>query len=95
MTTTYKVELDEKIKTEFLKISKENGLEHWMVIQYFMQSFIEKPKKSNFNIEKKYLDWIVDDIEFEKFSENNLKELIDDDKIIENTLKMEKYFLNK
>ena len=61
MTTTYQIRLDEKLKENFLKTSKQKGLDGSMLIRYFMQTFTTKPEMINFNIEDTFFDWIMQD----------------------------------
>ena len=61
MTTTYQIRLDKELKDNFLKTSKQKGLDGSMLIRYFMQTFSNKPEIVNFNIEDNFFDWIMQD----------------------------------
>jgi len=56
MTTTYQIRLDKELKDNFLKTSKQKGLDGSMLIRYFMQTFTTKPEMINFNIEDNFFD---------------------------------------
>ncbi len=63
MTTTYQIRVDEHLKDDFLKKSKEKWLDGSMLIRYFMQTFTTKPEMINLNIEDNFFDWIMQDKE--------------------------------
>ncbi|MDQ7009829.1 MAG: hypothetical protein Q9M94_06050 [Candidatus Gracilibacteria bacterium] len=61
--TTYQLRLDSELKENFLRISKEKGLDGSMVIRYFMQKFTDKPEIVKFEIDNDFMDGIMGDKE--------------------------------
>lgn len=61
MTTTLQIRVDEKLKKEFLRKSKEKWLDWSMLIRYFMQSFTNKPEIVDFDIQDSFFDEMFND----------------------------------
>ncbi len=59
MTTTLQIRVDEKLKKEFLDMSKEKWFDWSTLIRYFMKSFTTKPEIVDIKIDNDFLDWII------------------------------------
>lgn len=61
MTTTLQIRVDEKLKKEFLRASREKWLDGSMLIRYFMKSFTNKSEIVNFDIQESFFDDMLED----------------------------------
>jgi len=61
MTTTYQIRVDEQLKNNFLRVSKQKGLDGSILIRHFMQTFTSKPEIVDFYIKDDFFDNIMQD----------------------------------
>ncbi len=61
MTTTLQIRVDEKLKKDFLKKSREIWLDGSMLIRYFMTSFTEKQNIVKFKIKNDFYKDLLED----------------------------------
>jgi len=86
MKTVMTISIEEDIKREFQEFAREMWTNMTNLLSMFMKSAIRK-REISFSCPSY-------DIEFENFSKNNLEELVNNEKIIKNTEKMEKLLSN-
>ena len=86
MKTTMTISIEENIKRDFQEFAKDLWTNVTNLLSMFMRD-ATKRKQVQFSS-------ISYDMEFKRFSKDNLEELINDKKIKENTLKMEKILSN-
>ncbi len=86
MKTTMTITIEENIKRDFKKLADNMWISMNKLLSLIIKELVEK-RKNNFS-------WIKYDIEFERFSKDNLKDLINDYTIIKNTSKMKKILSN-
>jgi len=86
MKTTMTITVDEKIKKDFQEFAKDMWTNMTNLLSMFMRD-VSRRREVSFS-------WVDYSIEFEKFSKENLKELVNDKNIKKNTSKMEKLLSN-
>ncbi len=61
MDTTFSIRLDKELKDDFMKATKQKGLDGSVLLRYFMQSFSQKQDMVQFDIEEEFFDSIFQD----------------------------------